>query len=155
MTNGSPAFLVDTNVLVYAYDSTDGPKRSRAIEVLDRLGARRGGALSVQIMGEFFVTVTRQIPEPLRPAQAEQRLLNYARSWTVYHLTSSIVLEAIRALQSHRLSYWDALIWATAKLNQVPCVLTEDMQHGLFLEGVRFQNPFAPDFEPALLEPAG
>jgi predicted nucleic acid-binding protein len=58
-------------------------------------------------------------------------------------------------LQAHSLSYWDALIWAVAKLNQVPYVLTEDQQHGLFLEGVRFANPFVPEFDLALLEPTG
>lgn len=155
MTNGSPAFLVDTNVLVYAYDPTDGAKRERAIAVLERLGGQQTGALTAQVMGEFFVTVTRKIPAPLTPAEAERSLTNYARSWTVHSLTAAIVLEAIRGVQRHRLSYWDALIWATAKLNQVPYVLTEDMQHGLFLEGVRFQNPFAPEFDLALLEPGG
>ncbi len=155
MTNGSPVFLVDTNVLVYAYDPTDGTKRARATEVLTQLGALRTGSLSVQVMGEFFTTVTRKIPSPLTDGQAERTLANYARSWTVYELSTAIVLEAIRGLQRYRLSYWDALIWATAKLNQVPYVLTEDMQHGQFLEGVRFQDPFAPDFDPSLLEAGG
>ena len=74
MTSGSPVFLVDTNVITYAYDPTDGDKRSRAIEVLARIGAAGTGALSVQVMGEFFVTVTRKIPEPLSLGQAEERL---------------------------------------------------------------------------------
>lgn len=81
------------------------------------------------------------------------------------------MLEGCRGAASHSLSVWDALIWATAMLNQVPYVLTEDMQHGLFLEGVRpdrwpsgrplgarpgrFQSPFAPQFDPTLLEPGG
>ncbi len=150
MTNGSPVFLADTNVLVYAYDPSDGTKRERATEVLERLGARQAGALTVQVMGEFFVTVTRKIPSPLTPAEAERSLTNYARSWLVYDLTSSIVLEAVRGVQRHSLSYWDALIWATAKLNQVPYVLTEDMQHDFLLEGVRFQNPFVAEFDLAL-----
>ena len=55
MRNGSRAFLVDTNVLVYAYDPTDGGKRERAITVLESLGNRHQGALSAQILGEFFV----------------------------------------------------------------------------------------------------
>ena len=151
MTNGSPAFLVDTNVFVYAYDPTDGVKRQRATTVLELLGSRQTGALSPQIMGEFFVTVTRKIASPLTAAEAERSLTNYTRSWTVFDLTSTAVLEAIRGLQRHQLSYWDALIWAVAKLNQVPYVLTEDMQHGLYLEGVTFQNPFAPEFDAAQL----
>jgi predicted nucleic acid-binding protein len=152
MTSVSTVVLVDTNVLVYAYDPTDGAKRQRATLVLDQLGRQRRGAISTQIMGEFFVTATRKIPSPLSPGDAERRLVNYRRSWTIFNLTPSIVLEAVAGLQRHSISYWDALIWATAKLNQVQDVLTEDLQHGLLLEGVRFQNPFATDFDLAQIQ---
>lgn len=151
MTSGSNVFLVDTNVLVYAYDQTDGTKRERAIQVLDRIGANGTGAITPQIMGEFFVTVTRKIPSPLRDDIAESRLVAFTETWRVFDLTAAIVLEAVRGLQKHRLSYWDALIWATAKLNGVGVLLAEDMQHGRLLEGVRFQNPFVPEFDEALL----
>ena len=147
MRNGSSAFLVDTNVLVYAYDSSDVAKRDRAITVLDGLAARRIGAVSAQVLGEFFVTVTRKIPEPLTKKEAERRLTNYVRSWIVYDLTESIVLEAVRGLQRHRLSYWDSLIWATAKLNNVPNILSEDFSDRRLVEGVRFLNPFSQAFD--------
>lgn len=152
MRNGSSAFLVDTNVLVYAYDPTDGAKRERAIAVLDCLGTRQIGALSAQILGEFFVTVTRKIPFPLTAAEAERSVTNYVRSWVVYDLTELVVLEAVRGLQRHQLPYWDSLIWATAKLNSVPNVLSEDFSDGVLLEGVRFLNPFAETFDMALLQ---
>jgi predicted nucleic acid-binding protein len=105
MTNGSSAFLVDTNVLVYAYDPTDGDKRKRSVEVLESLGIRQIGSLSAQILGEFFVTVTRKIPSPMTEEEAERSVTNYVRSWVVYDLTKSIVLEAMRGLQQHHLSY--------------------------------------------------
>jgi predicted nucleic acid-binding protein len=146
MTNGSSAFLVDTNVLVYAYDPTDGDRRDRAIEVLEFLGIRQLGSLSAQILGEFFVTVTRKIPTPMTEAEAEPSVTNYARSWIIYDLTKSIVLEAVRGPQRHRLSYWDSLMWATAKLNDVPNVLSEDFNDGALLEGVRFLNSFSTTF---------
>jgi len=152
MRNGPRAFLVDTNVLVYAYDPTDGTKRERAITVLERLGASQIGALSSQILGEFFVTVTRKIPSPLTEAQAEHSMTNYVRSWIVYDLTELVVLEAVRGLRRHRLSYWDSLIWATAKLNGVPNVLSEDFSDGTLLEGVRFLNPFTETFDLAWLQ---
>lgn len=145
------AFLVDTNVLVYAYDPSDGAKRERAIALLERLGAAQMGALSPQILGEFFVVVTRRIPSPLTVAEAERSLTNYVRSWTVLDLTSAIVLEALRGLQRSSLSYWDALVWSTAKLNQVPYVLSEDFTNDLLLEGVRFLNPFVETFDLAML----
>ncbi len=154
MPNGSSAFLVDTNVLVYAYDSTDKDKQAQAIAVLEELGRRRLGALSVQILGEFFVTVTRKITQPLTTAEAGQSVTNYARSWIVYDLTALVVLEAVRGLQQHRLPYWDSLIWATAKLNSIPNVLSEDFSDGALLEGVRFLNPFTKTFDlTALLQP--
>lgn len=62
------------------------------------------------------------------------------------------VLEGCRGASEHSLSIWDALIWATAKLNQVPVILSEDFVDGAFLEGVRFLNPFAPAFDLALLD---
>ncbi len=155
MKNGSSAFLVDTNVLVYAYDPTDGPKRERAMTVLQHLGARRAGALSCQILGEFFVTVTRKIPSKLTGAEAERSLTRYARSWVIYDLTETIVLEAVRGVRRHRLSYWDSLIWATAKLNGIPNVLSEDFRDGALVEGVRFLNPFGQRFHLRLLHEGG
>ena len=151
MRNGASAFLVDTDVLVYAYDPTDGAKRERAITVLEHLGARPMGALSAQILGEFFITVTQKIPSPLTEAEAEHSVTHYIRSWVVYDLTELVVLEAVRGLRRHRLSYWDSLIWATAKLNGVPNVLSEDFSDGALLEGVRFLNPFAETFDLAWL----
>jgi predicted nucleic acid-binding protein len=58
-----------------------------------------------------------------------------------------IVLEAVRGVRKHRLAYWDAQIWATARLNQVPLILSEDFSDGQVLKGVRFVNPFAPGFD--------
>jgi predicted nucleic acid-binding protein len=103
-------------------------------------------------LGEFFVTVTRKIPSPLTEAQAEHSMTNYVRSWIVYDLTELVVLEAVRGLRRHRLSYWDSLIWATAKLNGVPNVLSEDFSDGTLLEGVRFLNPFTETFDLAWLQ---
>ena len=141
-------YLVDTNVLVYAYDSTDAAKRAKAIDTLEELGSSRLGALSPQVLGEFFLVVTRKIPSPLTVPQARRSLTNYLHSWQVYDLNGWTVLEAIQAVQRYQLAYWDALIWATAKLNQLPIVLTEDFSDGLLIEGVRFINPFEDSFDP-------
>lgn len=154
MRIGSSAFLVDTNVLVYAYDSTGGAKRDRAIDVLERLGTGTLGALSSQILGEFFVTVTRKIPAPMTVTAAERSLTHYLRSWPIYDVTGPIVLEAVRGVQRHRLSYWDSLVWATAKLNGVSNLLSEDFSHGALLDGVRILNPFAETFDLRVLQPA-
>ena len=66
---------------------------------------------------------------------------------TVVNVTPTIVLEAVRGVIDHQLSFWDALIWATAKLNQIAVILSEDFRSGASLEGVRFVNPLSDDFD--------
>jgi predicted nucleic acid-binding protein len=146
-TTGSIGFLVDTNVLVYMYDNRDGAKRSRAIAVVRYLRQRRVGSLSAQVLGEFFNSVTRRLPVPLTHARAERSVILLSRSWTVFAITPLTVIEAVRGVQRYQMSYWDALIWATAKLNGVPTVLSEDFNDGVLLENVRFRNPFAAGFD--------
>lgn len=139
-------YLVDTNVLVYAYDPSAPDKQERAIEVLASLAEAGLGALSSQVLAEFFVIATRKIPNPLSLQEVERSVSNYLRSWPVFDLTGLIVAEAIRGVCDRSLSYWDAQIWATAKLNQIPRVLTEDFAGGSTIEGVTFINPFEPQF---------
>lgn len=151
-TDGTGTILVDTNVLVYAYDPRDRPKQERAEIVLERLGGH-GGALTVQVLGEFFWTMTRKLRPPLATLEATRSVARYIASWHVYPLTTAVVAEAVRGADRLQLPYWDALIWATAKLNQVPLVLSEDFNNGAVLEGVQFLNPFAQTFDLALLQP--
>jgi len=77
---------------------------------------------------------------------AARQVERFVRAWTVFNLTPMIVLEATRGVREYKFSYWDAQIWAAARLNQVTAVFTEDMPSAHVIEGVRFVNPFAPDF---------
>lgn len=146
MSSMTASCLVDTNVVVYAYDRSEPDKQRQALEVLDILATNQRGALSVQVLSETFVTLTRKIPAPLRAQEAYQRLQNYHQAWTVLDLTGLVALEAARGVVDHQLNFWDALIWATAKLNQIDLVLSEDFSDGQVVEGVRFQNPFRAEF---------
>lgn len=134
--------MVDTNILVYAYDNANPVKQEKALAILDELAITSRGVLSVQVLAEFIVTVTRKIALPLDFASVQRSIENYLRSWLVYDLTVFIVLEAVRGVQQHHFSYWDAQIWATAKLNQIPVILSEDFTSGRTVEGVTFVNPF-------------
>lgn len=139
--------LVDTNVLVYAHDRGEYAKQGGAIETLQRLQATGRGCLSVQCLAEFFRAVTRG-PAPMLPIdQAAQQVERLALAWPVLDVTPQVVLEATRGVQDHQLPYWDAQIWATAHLNQIPVVFSEDFSAGAVLEGVRFVNPFAEGFQ--------
>jgi predicted nucleic acid-binding protein len=143
----SAEVLVDTNVLVYAYDRSEPAKQTQALTILDHLALRNRGAISTQILAEFFVTVTRKIAEPLSVGDAYARLENYLQSWLVLEMSGLIVLEAARGVRDHRFNLWDAQIWAAARLNQLATVFSEDFSTDSVIEGVRFVNPFAPDFQ--------
>lgn len=151
MTADHSAYLIDTNVLVYAYDPAYPEKQATAMAVLDGLRAVGLATLSVQVLGEFFNTVTRKIAIPLNAAEAETRVTHLARSLPVLDLTRAVVLEAVRGARRFQFSYWDALIWATAKLNELPYVLSEDFSDGSLIEDVRFLNPFTVGFDLGLV----
>ncbi len=141
------AALIDTNVLVYAHDRGEFAKQERAIQTLNSLYITGNGRLSAQCLAEFFRAATRGPNPRLTVSEAAQQVERLARAWPVFDVTSFIVLEAIRGVRDHQLAYWDAQIWATARLNQIPFVLSEDFSAGTVLEGVRFVNPFADDFD--------
>ncbi len=142
-----PHILVDTNVLVYYYDQNSLEKQARASLVLDKLQQTGLGRLSTQTLAEFVNAVMRQLDPPLTAAESLKQVSLFASSWPVFDLTPQIVLEAARGVRDHRLSYYDAQMWAAARLNQIPVIFSEDFQDGQILEGVRFANPFAESFE--------
>ena len=142
------AILVDTNVLVYAHDRSERSKQRRAIDILDRITAAANGALSAQVLSEFYNTATRKLSPPLTLEQAEAQIGYFVALWTVFDVTPRVVLEAVRGVRRYGLSFWDAQIWAVARLNQVPLVFSKGFSPGAVIEGVRFVNPFAEDFQP-------
>jgi predicted nucleic acid-binding protein len=149
--DGPSGLLIDTNILIYAYDPRDRAKQRTATSIVEALIAARRAVLSVQCLSEFFSVATNKLPQPLTRSEARDEVQRFARACRVLDLTPGVALEGCRGAAELGLSIWDALIWAAAKLNQVPYVLTEDAEHGRFLEGVRFANPFAPAFDPGAL----
>lgn len=107
--------------------------------------------LSAQCLSEFFVVVTRRLPDPMAPARALEQIERLAGACEVIAVTQAVTLEAARGAVRHSFSMWDALIWAAAKLAQVPLVLTEDAPHGRVVEGVRYEDPFDRRFRIAAI----
>lgn len=140
------AILIDTNVLVYVFDQNEPARQERAIQVLRTLEETLAGRLSVQCLAEFCAVVTRRLRPAMTPADALVQVERFLRVYPVYTLTPMIVQEALRGMRDHQLPYYDAQIWATARLNQVPVIFSEDFNPSV-LEGVRFVNPFSPDFD--------
>lgn len=138
--------LIDTNLVVYAYDRGEPEKQQQAIQLLDALFTSGAGILSAQTLAEFFRAVTRGTHPILPIEQAYAQVQELSQAWVVLPITPAIVLEAARGARDHQLAYWDAQIWATAKLNQLAVILTEDFPSAEVIEGVQFVNPFLPEF---------
>jgi predicted nucleic acid-binding protein len=144
------AILIDSNVLIYMFDGRDEAKRQRAIATVLALADNGEGRLSTQCLFEFFSITTKSnpsMPQMLSTTLASQQAEFLARSFETFPITAQIVLEAMRGVQQFQLPFWDAQIWAAARLNQIPVVLSEDFKPNSVLEGVRFINPLAPDFD--------
>lgn len=139
--------IVDTNILLYAYDLGAPVKQPRAVATLDRLVQQGLGVITPQVLAEFYVNATRKLEPPLTAGEAYARLQNYVLSWEVLDVTGQIVLEAARGVHTYQLSYWDAQVWASARLNQIPIIFSEDFSTGSIIEGVRFVDPLADDFD--------
>lgn len=139
--------FLDTNVLVYAFDVDDPTRRERAKQLIATLVESGMPCVSSQVLGEFFSVVTRRFGVTMDAAKAAAHTERFAEVLRVHDCGLAVTLEALRGVVHYRLQFYDAQIWATARLNHVPLVLTEDFQDGAEIEGVRFANPFADGFE--------
>jgi predicted nucleic acid-binding protein len=140
MPSDSTVF-VDTNVLIYAEDVANRVKQQAALAWLRELWVRRRGRVSSQVLNEFYVNVTRKIKPgmPAGDARAEVRRYQRWQPWSLDHAT----VESAWAVESrHGLSYWDALIVASAQAQGCTVLLTEDLRHDQMIDKVRILNPF-------------
>jgi predicted nucleic acid-binding protein len=138
--------LVDTNVLVAAYDRANPDRQRQALDVLDRLVEAGTGYLSAQVLAEFSVYVTHMLAVPLSVAQAYERVQRFLQVWPVLEATGLVILEAVRGVREHALGYRDAQVWAVARMNQVPVVLSTELDVDRVVEGVCFVDPLAEGF---------
>jgi predicted nucleic acid-binding protein len=131
--------FIDTNVLIYADDLDSGVKNRVAQQVLRGLIISRGAVVSTQVLQEYFVVATRKLGVPPKVARKKIGLLS---TLEVAQVDLAAILGAIDLLRLHSLSFWDALIVRSAATAGCTALLTEDLQHGQVIEGVRVENPF-------------
>ena len=137
--------LLDTNILLYTLDERSPDRRRRATEVLSALIQASRGHLSVQALAEFSNASLKKFA--VDPNRTLTNVQNFKRTFTVHPLTAAIVSEALRGVRDYQLAYYDAQMWACAKLNNLGAIFSEDFNVGARLEGVEFVNPFAPEFD--------
>jgi len=133
--------FIDSNVLVYAHSRASGEKRERATALIDGLWDSKTGCLSIQVLQEFFVTVTTKVPEPLSIMEASEVVETYSR-WTIHSPEPADLLSAIEIQKRYRISFWDAMVVYSAKRLGCGTIWTEDLGDGQIYTGVSVRNPF-------------
>ena len=129
----------DTNVLVYSDDKAAPAKQRRALDLLAGHRREGTGVVSLQVLQEYFVTVTRKLHVDVRVARRKVELL---AEFDVATPDVADILAAIDLHSLHGFSFWDALILRTAKQAGCSVLLSEDLQGAREIDGVRIVNPF-------------
>ena len=139
--------FVDSNILIYAHDLDAGDRHRRAADCLAALWHTGAGLLSTQVLQEFYVNVTRKIGVPLPRTMAREVVRAYA-PWVQSWITSETVVRASEIGEIWRISFWDGMILAVAEQSHAVELLTEDLNHGQVIAGIRVVNPFLPGQSP-------
>lgn len=133
--------FVDTNILVYAHDSSAGEKHRRAQEILFDLWASGRGCLSLQVLQEFYVTVTRKVAAPMSEETAAE-IVRELSTWTVHQPETRDLHDAIEVHRRYQVSFWDAMIVHSADRLGCEVLWSEDLNPGQVYGGVEIRNPF-------------
>lgn len=138
------AVLIDTNILVYRFDSRFADKQKIATEILRRGIIEDSVRLPHQAIVEFVAAVTRPIrghvilkqPDALREAE------EFLKQFTILYPNEAILRNAIRGCAAYQLSWFDAHLWSYAEYYGLPEIFSEDLQHDRLYGTVRVTNPF-------------
>jgi predicted nucleic acid-binding protein len=135
--------FIDTNILIYAHDTDAKAKHAAAKSILRELWSERKGVLSPQVLQEFYVNVTKKAPRPLSTESARLVVSTYA-IWCI-ETTSVEISNAFRIEDESRIGFRDALIVASALKSGASRILSENMNTGQTVGGIRIENPFCAD----------
>ena len=133
--------FLDTNILVYAYDSHDLHKQAIAQALLTTSIEQENGVISVQVLGEFFTVVTKHIKQPMSVEEAQQ-IIGSMSILPVQEIDLSLVNRAIVTHSRYKISYWDALIVSAAERSNCEKIVTEDLNDDQTYHGITAFNPF-------------
>ncbi|MDW7683803.1 MAG: PIN domain-containing protein [Bacillota bacterium] len=133
--------FVDTNIFVYAYDTSENIKRRKAKEIIIRLWESGNGCISLQVMQELYVTLTSKLPVPLSREDAISIVADL-EMWKHHVPCAADILHSAKVQDKYGLSFWDTLIITSASKMGCSTLWTEDLNSGQTYEGVKAINPF-------------
>jgi predicted nucleic acid-binding protein len=132
--------FVDTNILVYAHDSSAGVKHQRAQMLLEQLWDSGQGVLSTQVLQELCVNLRRKASQPLPVEEVRQLIRDYS-TWEIVTNTAESVLQALDIEMRYKTSFWDALIFQAAESSGASILYSEDLATGQRYGAIQVVNP--------------
>lgn len=139
--------FIDTNILVYAEASDSPLKQSIALGLLKTLYDEAQGVLSTQVLQEYYNVAIRKLKLPASHVRAQ---LGLFEQFEIVQVTPSIIHLGLDICQTRSVSFFDAIVLASAQTAGCSILLSEDMNAGEMVNGVRITNPFAPDNNPLI-----
>ncbi len=133
--------FVDTNIFLYAYDRSEPQKQTKAKALIFELWQSRLGTVSIQVLQELYVNLTRKVPQPLEHQLAAQVISDLGR-WNCHCPNQDSLQKALALKQRYQLSFWDAMIITSAQDMHCSVLWSEDLNSGQNYDGVRVKNPF-------------
>ena len=136
----SDRYFVDTNILMYAHDTSAGAKHQRARAVVEELWRDRTGVVSTQVLQELSVNLRRKAGRPLDTKATRELVVDYL-TWQVVVNGGDSILEALDLETRYQISFWDALVLQAAQTSGAGILYSEDLSHGQTYGSVRVINP--------------
>jgi predicted nucleic acid-binding protein len=136
----SDKYFVDTNVLMYAHDTSTGEKHARAKALVEELWRDRTGVVSTQVLQELAVNLRKKVRRPLDAKTTREIVADYL-AWQVIVNGGESILEAFELEERYQISFWDALIVQAAQASGAEIVYSEDLSDGQAYGSVRVVNP--------------
>jgi predicted nucleic acid-binding protein len=137
----SDKYFVDTNILMYAHDTSAGAKHERAKALVEELWRDRCGVVSTQVLQELCVNLRRKAGRPLDSRATREIVTDYL-SWHVVVNGGDSILAALELEERYRISFWDALVLHAAQSGGAGTLYSEDLSDGQTYGGVQVKNPF-------------
>jgi predicted nucleic acid-binding protein len=135
--------FLDTNILVYAYDTSDEAKHKIALDLIAHLLSAENVVISTQVLNEFVVVITGKVKHPLSIDDVSAILKKFKDNFAIRLTGMPDITKALSITKKFKLSYWDSLIIAVAINTRCTTLYSEDLQHGLEIDNtLRIINPF-------------
>jgi len=136
--------LIDTNILVYAYDTSEGERHEISRDILKRIWKEGGGVVCLQNLMEFFVVITKKVENPVDIADAKTIVEDFLKSnnWRIIDRDVDTFLNAINLVFECEIHLWDAVIAACMKENDITEIVTEDKEDFEKIPDMKVTVPF-------------